>query len=377
MDTFKKILDNPIAKRALIGLGVFVLAIIIVMLVVSCSGGKSYTFEELESKMVTLAKDYYKINKTNLPKNDNDEVKLSLQTLINDGKIKSTEDITKTKSSCQGNIKVINHNGYYLYIPELNCGKDYKSQTLLEVLTDEQKIVTSGNGLYKNNTSYVYKGDTLNNYLSFNKNIYRIIGINEDGTIRLIDTTRRDNTPWDNRYNIEKNNNSGINDYIINNINSRVKDAVESIYNDNEKYPEELKSLFKTTSVCTGKRSVQDTSKDGSTECTTRLDKQVFSLLQANEYYLASLDTNCNEKSIEACRNYNYLTSIGTTWTITADKDTTFKAFKVTSDGLTLSGASNSSPIKIVANLDSNVLFASGEGTETNPYIIKTFIVKK
>lgn len=38
MDTIKKIFENPIARNAMIGLGIFFIAIIIIIMFASCSG---------------------------------------------------------------------------------------------------------------------------------------------------------------------------------------------------------------------------------------------------------------------------------------------------------------------------------------------------
>ena len=40
LDTIKKIWDNPVAKKAIMGLGIFILVILIIILIAACSGGK-------------------------------------------------------------------------------------------------------------------------------------------------------------------------------------------------------------------------------------------------------------------------------------------------------------------------------------------------
>src|SRR5574344_340780 len=372
----KQMWNNPISRKAIMGIGIFILLIIFIMIIASCSGGSNYTYENLEDKMVTLAKEYYTTNKSSLPKKNKDTVTLSLQTLINEKKIKSTDKITKNKSVCTGEIKVINNNGYYLYVPTLNCGKDYKTKTLTSIVTDSKNIVTSGNGLYQTTNGYIYKGDNVNNYLMLNNKTYRIINITSDNNVRVVDLTKSDTIPWDDRYNIDKASDYGINNYISNSINSRIKDSIETLYKNDEAYPKDIKAYFSTTSICIGKRSVNDTTIDGTTECSEHLDNQVFSLLQANEFYLPSLDPNCSTTNNESCANYNYMTSSISTWTITADKDTSYKVFKINSNGLVLGNASSYARMEIVANLDQNVLYQSGTGTLADPYIIKTFIEK-
>ena len=56
--------------------------------------------------------------------------------------------------------------------------------------TNSSNIVTSGDGLYSQSTSkgttYYFRGNPTNNYIKFANKIWRIIRVNEDGTIRLI-----------------------------------------------------------------------------------------------------------------------------------------------------------------------------------------------
>jgi hypothetical protein len=375
MDSIKKIWDNPIGKKVVMGTGIFILGIIIIMLIAKCSVKKQYTFEELQKYLIEITQKYYENNKESLPKKDKDKVTLSIATLINNGLIKDTAEITKDGLSCRGDIKIINNNGYYLYVPDIDCGKDNKSVSLNSVITNEKNIVTTGNGLYKNGNKYLYKGDNINNYLSFNNIIYRIVNINEDGSIRAIDTSKRDSSPWDDRYNIDKDSNVGINNYVANGINSRIKDSIEKIYADDTLIPITNKPYFVTFSECIGKRSIKDTTKNGETECQSKIEKQVFTLLRAYDYFLASLDPNCTAGGEDnySCNNYNYLLDIGNTWTITADADTTYKVFKITADGVSLSNASNDSSYKIVVNFDPNIIYKSGKGTIEDPYIIDTF----
>lgn len=374
MDAIKKIFDNPIAKKAVMGLGIFLLVIIIIILIASCSGGKKYTYEEFEAKLIYEAQKYYETHSDRLPSKDKDTTSLSIQTLIDNKQIRDTADMTKDKVSCRGSVEITNNNGYYLYIPMLDCGSNYKSLVLRDELIKDDNIVTSGNGLYKTSDGYIYKGDTVNNNLVFNDISYRIMGIDNDGVIKVIDTTKRESVVWDDRYNTEKASAMGINDYFSNNLNSRIKDTLENLYKDDEVFPSEVKAYFVSNTVCIGKMSLNDVAN--SNVCDTKLNNQVFSLLTAKDFYIPSLDPNCNNNS-KACMNYNYLSLIGNSWTITGDKDSTHKVYKISSGDLDLKNASSMSSYKIVAYLDKNVLFASGDGSEANPYVIKTFINSK
>ncbi|MDD2409365.1 MAG: hypothetical protein PHD03_01435 [Bacilli bacterium] len=360
-------IDENLLKKIALAIAGLILLIIIITLITSCGKNKKYNFEELEDRLIVLTKNYYEDNKKELP-DEGKTTSVSAQHFITDNKIKNLK--LKTGEICSGEIMVSNNNGHYLYIPKLTCN-DISTKTLVDKLTESKNLVTTGSGLYKYDDIYIYRGENLNNYISFANKIWQIIKINSDGTLRIIDTTRGKSVTWDNRYNIEKKMKSGINDFITNDINSRIKDTLNNIYNNNEEFTDDNRAYFVKYDLCTGKRSINETINNGQIECSQIIEDQVFGLVQANEYLLASLDPNCSSTLDVSCINYNYLASdLAYTWTITADADTSDKVYRISSS-LSLSSASNSSAIKIVAHLNKDVLYSSGTGTLEDPYIIK------
>lgn len=370
MDIFKKIMENPLSRACVIGVGVFILIIIIIVLITSCAGGRTYSYTELEKKLVSLTKDYYEKNPEGLPSSSDESATLSAQTFINQGKLKPINEIVENNSVCTAEVNVYNNNGYYLYLPNLDCGKDYVTKTLYSTLVNEENIVTNGNGLYASGNEYIFKGDSVNNFVKLGETIYRVIKVNDDGSIRVIDTTKRRSASWDDRYNKDKLSSVGINDYVANNINSRIKDTLEANYKDDEIYNDDIRAYFVPKALCVGKRSITDSIIDGTLECLEKIDNQVFGLLQVNEFFSASLDPYCSVESPESCLNYNYLKDVGTTWTMTADKDSTFKVFKINDQGIVLSTARNTSGYKIVTTLNKGSVVESGTGTLEDPYVI-------
>jgi hypothetical protein len=376
MDTLKKMWDNPISKKVLIIIGCFLLFVIIIILISSCEANKRYTATEFEQKIVTVSKSYYNNHKKDLPQKDGDYVTISLQTLVNKGLIKSLDKMLEDGVTCKGNIKIINNNNYYLYLPNLDCGKNYQTKSLYDKLTSSKNVVTESNGLYKVNNEYIYKGDNVKNYLQIGQSLFRILNINDDGTIRVYDTARKDNTSWDDRYNVQKDSYFGINDYVTNGINSRIKDALEYSYKNDKEFTNDLKAFFITKSICIGKRSINDNLTDKNIECANQIDKQIFSTFLVSDYFNATLDTNCTTFDSSSCQNYNYLTDISSSWTITADKDTSYQAYRLSQTGIELKNASSYSSYRIVVNLNKDIIYESGNGSEAKPYIIKTFTEK-
>ena len=86
-------------------------------------------------------------------------------------------------------------------------------------------IVTSGDGLYSKTTStgttYYFKGAVENNYVKFADKVFRIVRINEDGTIRLI---TQDNVIASQTFNSS----IGSTGFEVFYTNSEIKTAVEN-----------------------------------------------------------------------------------------------------------------------------------------------------
>lgn len=62
--------------------------------------------------------------------------------------------------------------------------------------TLKSKVVTEGEGLYKDEVTegrYVYKGANPNNYIKFNNELWRVMAIEKDGTLKIIRLNTLDN----------------------------------------------------------------------------------------------------------------------------------------------------------------------------------------
>ncbi len=79
----------------------------------------------------------------------------------------------------------------------------------------KNKVVTSGDGLYKDTTEegrYIYKGSNPNNYIKFNDEIWRIMSVESDGTLKIIRQDSIGKMVWD----IVGNRNSTTSTYCVN-----------------------------------------------------------------------------------------------------------------------------------------------------------------
>lgn len=356
----KKLLIRLFA--AIVSIIVLVLIIIIIKLIM----GNRISYNKIEDKMITAAQNYYKDNSDKLPVENNSSVSISIDELVKKDYIKELTKLTKDKdATCSGKVSVFKYNDQYLYEPELNCNDYYHTTYLKDILLKEENIVSSGDGLYKVNDNYIYRGEKVKNYAKFDDKDWLILRINSDGTIRMLELTKRDPVVWDDRYNIDKEYNSGINDYSL----SRIKDSVDKIYK--EEFSEKAKSYIVPQSLCIGSRGIKETVNDGSVECSKTLDNQPLGLVQANEFLLASIDPNCKYSYDSQCYNYNYFVRVGYQfWSITIDNSTTNKVYKMKT-APTLVDASNTSQVKTTVHINSSVRYVSGDGTKENPYTFK------
>ena len=371
MKFLKDTWENPLFKKIIIGTGIFLLILIFLMMFASCTNkGKTYTYSEIENLMVKTVQTKYK-NSKELPSNGN-KLEVNMSKLVEEGLIKNISEYTKDEeTSCSGKVTIYNNNDNYLYIPNINCGDKYKTKNLHDTIISDN-LTTTGNGLYQVNNEYVFKGDNINNYISISNVLFRIISINEDGTIRLIENKKKsDNiTVWDDRYNIDKNVNYGINNYYENGLSSRLRDKLESIY-ESDTYPSELKAYFISRENCIGKRSINENDNSGQIECSKKSEATPISIIALYEYFRASLDPNCTSVESASCSNYNYFNNnLESFWTLTADKDTSYKVYKISSGSVSLTSASSSSNIKIVVNVSGDLSLSEGNGSENNPYMI-------
>ena len=351
-------------------IGGFVAFIILLFLISSCTNRK-YTFEKLEDRMLKIAKEMYKNNEKELPSQDKDTKTITLKKMISEGKIEEVSKLFKRDDlKCNGTVTITNNNGYYNYSPYLSCGKEYETKYLKDKII-EDALVEKGVGLQEDKDTYIMKGEVDNNYVKFNDNLYRIIRINSDGTIKLMETKGLNQKVWDDRFNPDNNNNSGINEFEYNSLNSRIRDTLHEYYEDESAWPKETKNYIVSQTLCIGKRSKNDITKDGSTECSKVMENEMFGLPAVYEFLQASLDSNCSFTTDGNCRNYNWMSNTKqATWTLTANVENSTTAFLLS--GLPkINSCSSMSTILVTFNLTDKAIYVKGDGTQTKPYEFK------
>lgn len=349
-------------------LGVVIIFILVMFLLTSCTGGNK-TYEEIETIMVEAAESYFADHEESLPKKDGGTQTIDASVLSAEGYM---NDLSKYNSeTCTGTVKVKKSGSTYSYTPNLNCGDSYTSAELSDKIKDDNKIVSSGYGLYNKNGNYVFRGETVNNYVQLDNALWRVVKITSSGnTVLILDEPLAMTAPYDNRYNETSNYKSGINNYST----SRLKEALLEEYNKEESFlSDNDKAKTENFNLCVGSRGTTETGVEQAVECKNVEQNQKVGLLTAADYMNASIDTGCTTASSKNCQNYNYLNGPKKEWwTSTPSTTNTYSAYMISiNNGIRETATYNYAAIRPVIYLSSNVLYKSGTGTEEDPYIVK------
>ena len=364
-----------------------VLAVIIILniiLIISVVGtfsiikkGKENTYNSLINSILNSAKIYISDNENIESELDlNGYFIITLNDLVTNNIIKDDLIDARTDESIPLTKKIVitkqNDFSLNLCYEDVDC---YVPELLVDKI--EEEIVTSGEGLYQeldlnNNQVSYYKGTNPNNYILFDDIFYRIIKINADKSIKLIYEGKKQGTTNLNDgkigfqpFSISNNNfaDSTIKSYLQtwfdNNIsvnNQNLITVVEQNFSNSivEYQTNQLKSVFKTSEIL-------------------NISNTKAGLLTGYEYLNASLDSSCT--NISNCSSQNYLTKDYDYFLMIKDNNTDL-IWQVNSNELAVVSVLNESNIRPVINLKNNVLVGGGNGTFSDPYVIKNLGIK-
>lgn len=342
-------------------------AFFLILGIIKLIGGNKLSYQKIEDKMKSAAISYVNDEKTNFSLPEEGEIaKIDVEDLVANKNMKELNKYLKKSSvSCTGYVTIKKHDNDYLYTPVLDCGDDYKTLFLNQYVIDNE-LTESGDGLYRVNNEYIFRGEYVNNYVKFANQNWRIIKIDSDGNIKLLQESTKEKNNWDNRYNIDFRSTVGINNYDLSRISQKIDELYNSLFSDKEKL------YIATKNLCVGKRYIDDTTKDGTTECSELSKDRKAGLIQINEFLMASLDINCTKIMDGACQNYNYLAKYDDSWwSITPNAAKSSNVYEIDGGSTDTTNASNYKVVRLSIYLDDTVVYKSGDGTIENPYMFK------
>lgn len=358
-------INKKLIRIVAIVLGIVIVAVVAIMIIAK---EVNLEFSVIEQKLQQGAKKYFKDNPELLPQENGEKAVVGVTTLEDGKYIPLLSKMVKGDTICNGEVRVSNNGGFYYYIPYLNCGNTHVTTELYQKIIDSSNIVTEDDGLYQINDEYVFRGEPTNNFIKFADQLWMIIKVDKDNHIKIIQYETKNRNIWDDRYNVDRESNEGINDYTK----SIMEKSLLEMFNDDKFIPESLKGLIVHKPFCIGKRSETEKNKTGSIECSKLSEPQPIGLIQTNDFLNASLDKNCKTTTSPSCQNYNYLAKANYNWwTITASSEKTHRVYRIMRTEINDSPASNETRIRAVLHLSDNIIYNSGTGTYDDPYIIK------
>ena len=345
-----------------------IIFLIFLALIQGCNSKVTYEtyLDKMENAALKYLKDY-----DLTPSEEGGIANISLDELVDGKYIKSTEKLLKD-SSCVGEVNIrlngsqfkSNDGGLLNSIAHLSC-TGYESVTLKDKIMDD--LTTSESGVYSYNGGYIYRGDSVNNYIKFMDENYLIIGMDSNGIVKLIkiNNEKRD-IRWDTKYNIETNKSSGINEFRE----SDMRRKLDSIYENIDKKNIEYKKKLISYNVCIDKVALNNKTINNS--CSTYYEKQIISLPNIWDYSIASLDVNCLLFDSKSCLNYNYfkLNNINS-WTLNGIQDDSYEVYYYNHNYLSKYDASDYGSYNLVIYVDGNELIRSGDGSIKSAYELK------
>ena len=251
-----------------------------------------------------------------------------------------------------------------------------------EQIVEKEEIVTSGDGLYEDEYEdgrYIYRGISPKNFIQFNNELWRIISVENDETIKIMrNNYSEEHFTWDVNLASGGNNNwdrpASLNTYLNNTYyNSLTSKAQNQIVQHDW-------SIGKITEG--NNNLISQIDEENSTKWSGEIG-----LITASEYIRANSNIKkCGNFNLEAnnkkeCSNTNWMLNIidipktNYFWTITAYNNSIYSIALISGDdydyGLVYTDFDIHNPFLPVLYLSPNIKITGGTGTQNDPYTIE------
>ncbi|MEG2322079.1 MAG: DUF6273 domain-containing protein [Bacilli bacterium] len=368
-------------------IGVIILLGIIAILafppVLNLIRGTKDQLDEASKKLIYAASSQYTSQyKDDLPLTNGNVYCITLTDLIKEEYLtKALVDENKETLSLTSKVKISINNNQYEYVMDDKCVENkpliIASDELKKKVIKENTLVgDNGDGLYKvthtdKTVDYRYIGKTVNNYITFNGEPWRIIGI-FDGKLKLIKAEKLPTTmAWDTK-NVNNWKTSSLQAYL--NI---------DYYNS---LKAEAKTKIATVSYNLGGSPSMNMNKEGAylSERGTNvfagnppvIENTKIALMYPSDYGYAAKSTctvNLENYNDTLCVNGNWIYNTSIEWALSHNSGNANKASFVYSAGFIYNDHLVNSlySVRPVLYLHSQIEIISGDGSSANPYVLK------
>ena len=225
--------------------------------------------------------------------------------------------------------------------------------------------VTTGDGLYADTYEegrYIYRGLNPNNYIIFNGESWRIIAVENDGTLKIRKNESIGNIAWDTSNSNEWSRPATLNTYLnssyYNTLSDDAKNQIKNhifgigsvAYNNTDLAGQITNENSKTWTGNIGLMSVSDYLK-----------------VSNNEEKCGNL--NLNNQNYEICKQTNWMFINNYYWTITSNEGEYGGVYRISASGNISGDLIHEIGVVPSLYLKSDITL-SGEGTTSNPYTI-------
>ena len=228
-------------------------------------------------------------------------------------------------------------------------------------------IAKSGDGLYKDEYEdgrYAYKGTDPDNYIMFNDELWRIISIESDDSIKIIKNEYESyNMSWDynnvNKWDAP----ASLNTYLNTNYLSTLSDTDKIIQHSWNIGP----VIRNNDDLITQIANEKETQWSGKVGLIT-----VSEYLRANTNMQNCATFKLNNENVDECSVTNWLTMSTTYWLISAEYDSS-AVWRISMDSSIINNAPNytPSPSAVVPSVYlTPSITLQGTGTKENPFVI-------
>lgn len=94
----------------------------------------------------------------------------------------------------------------FYYYGMQNVSSSTKTLILNNVVLKDNQLATTKDGLYRDDDGYYFKGNITNNYLLAFNRLFRILRVEDDGTVKLVTEDNTASFMWGNNYKYHKSN---------------------------------------------------------------------------------------------------------------------------------------------------------------------------